>query len=96
MHPAPKCRPIPVTAVIPGTTGTRSQRTNPWISADGVAATICRMSAGYELQEGAAVRKHTIPEVKMLASFPAAFRLAGTFAEQWARIGNSVPPCSAW
>jgi site-specific DNA-cytosine methylase len=92
VHPAPQFRPIAVSAVVPAAAGTRSQRVNPWIPADGAAATICRMSAGYELREGAAVRKPTIPEVKALASFPPTFALAGSFADQWARIGNSVPP----
>lgn len=34
----------------------------------------------------------TIGEVQLVASFPAQFRFTGSFAEQWARIGNSVPP----
>jgi DNA (cytosine-5)-methyltransferase 1 len=37
-------------------------------------------------------RRFTIPEIKRLASFPDAFQLVGSFIEQWARIGNSVPP----
>ena len=56
------------------------------------AATICSMSAGYELREGVSIRKPTIPEIKALASFPPAFALVCSFAEQWARVGNSVPP----
>jgi DNA (cytosine-5)-methyltransferase 1 len=34
----------------------------------------------------------TIDQAKRLASFPDDFQLIGTFNEQWARIGNSVPP----
>lgn len=34
----------------------------------------------------------SIPELKRLASFPDEFQLIGKFVEQWARIGNSVPP----
>jgi DNA (cytosine-5)-methyltransferase 1 len=34
----------------------------------------------------------TIPEIKRLGSFPDAFSLVGGFEQQWARIGNSVPP----
>ena len=48
---------------------------------------------------GAAVIAHwryprslTIAEVKRLFSFPDDFGLTGKFAEQWARLGNSVPP----
>jgi len=37
-------------------------------------------------------RKHTISEIKRLASFPDDFKLIGDFCERWARIGNSVPP----
>jgi DNA (cytosine-5)-methyltransferase 1 len=37
-------------------------------------------------------RKFTIFEVKRLCSFPDDFQLVGTFAERWARLGNSVPP----
>jgi len=37
-------------------------------------------------------RKHTISEIKRLASFPDGFQLIGDFRERWARIGNSVPP----
>jgi DNA (cytosine-5)-methyltransferase 1 len=34
----------------------------------------------------------TINEVKRIGSFPDSFILTGKFREQWARIGNSVPP----
>jgi DNA (cytosine-5)-methyltransferase 1 len=37
-------------------------------------------------------RALNIAELKRLASFPDDFRLEGRFQEQWARIGNSVPP----
>jgi site-specific DNA-cytosine methylase len=40
-----------VKVLIPKSLGTRSQRINPWISADQPAATICRTAAGYELKE---------------------------------------------
>ena len=38
------------------------------------------------------MRRPTIPELKRIGSFPDGFRFAGDFGEQWARIGNSVPP----
>jgi DNA (cytosine-5)-methyltransferase 1 len=41
-------------------------------------------------------RKFTITEVKRLCSFPDDFVLTGTFAKQWARLGNSVPPLMAY
>jgi DNA (cytosine-5)-methyltransferase 1 len=37
-------------------------------------------------------RTLTIEEAKRVASFPDEFRLNGKFVDQWARIGNSVPP----
>lgn len=37
-------------------------------------------------------RRLTIPEVKRVQSFPDAFQFMGDVGEQWARIGNSVPP----
>jgi site-specific DNA-cytosine methylase len=38
------------------------------------------------------IRRLSIEEIKALASFPAAFRMEGSYNERWARIGNSVPP----
>ncbi len=37
-------------------------------------------------------RPLTIAEVKRLCSFPDDFELQGSYAQQWARLGNSVPP----
>jgi DNA (cytosine-5)-methyltransferase 1 len=37
-------------------------------------------------------RKFTIEECKILCGFPADYVLKGTYAEQWARLGNAVPP----
>lgn len=37
-------------------------------------------------------RSLTINEAKIIASFPSWFELTGKYQEQWARIGNSVPP----
>lgn len=37
-------------------------------------------------------RQITIEEAKRLASFPDDFIFLGSYREQWARIGNSVPP----
>ncbi len=38
------------------------------------------------------VRKFTIAEVKRLSGFPDDFILKGSYAQQWERLGNSVPP----
>lgn len=37
-------------------------------------------------------RKFTIPEVIRLCAFPDDYALVGTYAQQWERLGNSVPP----
>lgn len=37
-------------------------------------------------------RALSIGEAKRIATFPDTFRFDGTYTEQWARIGNSVPP----
>ena len=37
-------------------------------------------------------RRPTIKELKILSSFPDDFILVGGFNQQWARIGNAVPP----
>lgn len=41
-------------------------------------------------------RSLNIGEAKRLSSFPDAFRLDGSFGQQWGRIGNSVPPFLMW
>lgn len=37
-------------------------------------------------------RKFSIPELRRLCGFPDDFDLRGTYAQQWERLGNSVPP----
>ena len=37
-------------------------------------------------------RRFTAEELKAVASFPSAFRLAPGVVQNWKRIGNSVPP----
>lgn len=37
-------------------------------------------------------RKFTIDELKRICAFPDDFILKGTYAQQWERLGNSVPP----
>src|SRR5256885_8687423 len=37
-------------------------------------------------------RRLTIPELRRVGSFPDAFQFVGKTRDQWARIGNSVPP----
>lgn len=37
-------------------------------------------------------RALTIPEAALISSYPPGYQFLGSYAEQWARIGNSVPP----
>jgi DNA (cytosine-5)-methyltransferase 1 len=37
-------------------------------------------------------RKFSIAELKRLCGFPDDFRLTGTYAQQWERLGRAVPP----
>lgn len=52
----------------------------------------CNGSLGTGLLPPEGDRYCSIPEVKRLAAFPDSFRMVGAFGDQWARIGNSVPP----
>jgi DNA (cytosine-5)-methyltransferase 1 len=47
------------------------------------------------LRSGTYRRKFTLIELKRLCAFPEDFAMSGTYAEQWARFGNSVPPLMA-
>ena len=37
-------------------------------------------------------RALSIAEAKIICSFPDSFQLVGAYSQQWARLGNSVPP----
>lgn len=37
-------------------------------------------------------RKFTIAELRRICAFPDDYQLAGTYAQQWHRLGNAVPP----
>jgi len=39
-----------------------------------------------------ALRKLSIPELKVISSFPSDYILTGTYSKQWERIGRAVPP----
>lgn len=42
--------------------------------------------------DGPARRKFTIAELKRICAFPDDYVLTGSYAQQWERLGNSVPP----
>ena len=37
-------------------------------------------------------RKFTIPELRLICSFPEDFKLTGSFQQRWERLGRAVPP----
>ena len=41
-------------------------------------------------------RKFTIAELRRICAFPDDFILTGSYAAQWERLGNSVPPVMMW
>lgn len=45
-----------------------------------------------EMRQGTERRKFTIQELKRICAFPDDFILRGSYAQQWERLGNSVPP----
>ena len=44
------------------------------------------------LEQGTERRKFTIDELKRICGFPDDYILTGSYADQWARCGNAVPP----
>lgn len=60
--------------------------------ADAPAPTITVASPGNDLGHPHEKRKFTIAELRRLCSFPDDYVLLGTYSQQWARLGNSVPP----
>lgn len=49
-------------------------------------------SAGNDIALPIERRKFTIAELRRICAFPDDFILCGSYAEQWARLGNAVPP----
>lgn len=45
-----------------------------------------------EMKTATEKRKFTIAELRRICGFPDDFVLCGTYAQQWERLGNSVPP----
>ena len=79
--------------VIHDTSGTHSQgdvtnRPSPAITNGIGGMNSCHFKAVTETEK----RKFTIDELKRICAFPDDFILLGTYAQQWERLGNSVPP----
>jgi DNA (cytosine-5)-methyltransferase 1 len=63
-----------------------------FISASNPMCTITKTASAWLYDMNGIRRKPTIEELKVLSSFPENFKLFGSFNNQWARIGNAVPP----
>ena len=61
-------------------------------SADGPMPTIQAGRAVDDVNGSSSRRKITIAELKRICAFPDDYVLVGSYTEQWARLGNSVPP----
>lgn len=64
-------------------------------SASDPASTVLAHGRGFNEQSvasGGEKRKFTIAELRRICAFPDDFALAGSYAQQWERLGNSVPP----
>ncbi len=52
----------------------------------------CSNEHHLKIEQGTEKRKFTIDELKRICAFPDDFILTGSYAQQWERLGNSVPP----
>jgi site-specific DNA-cytosine methylase len=64
------------------------------VDPDAPCGTVTTASPGNDLGVPSSVgrRKFTIAELKRICAFPDDFILMGSYAQQWARLGNAVPP----
>ena len=64
------------------------------VNPESPCATVTIGSPGNDLAvpHGTERRKFTIAELKRICAFPDDFVLCGSYAQQWERLGNSVPP----
>lgn len=88
-HPEAETIPISIKQAI-GATASRSMKINPWCLSPKSAATITKTDSDYQLLYGDEIKKPTLDQIKLLASYPDGFIFI--IKEAWARIGNSVPP----
>ena len=70
----------------------KSQSSPSILSSDAARKDNAIMSAGGWIQTATEKRKFTIAELRRICAFPDDFILCGNYAQQWERLGNSVPP----
>ena len=66
-----------------------SDRPSATVAATGMGA---KRAADISVLENNERRKFTIAELRRICAFPDDFILCGSYAQQWERLGNSVPP----
>lgn len=103
-HPRPQIQPVAANEAIPGFTGqmvtagnerhTLAGRLKTW-SPSKPSPTIMATRAGISYFQDGLPKIFTTDELKRLGAFPDEYILTGSKAEQWRRIGNSVPPLMA-
>lgn len=64
----------------------RADEPSPTVTARGGCLSAASVMLAHE------PRKFTIGEVRRICGFPDDFKLTGTYAQQWERLGRSVPP----
>lgn len=69
-----------------------SQSSPSILSSDANRKDSAQMSAAGWIQTATEKRKFTIAELRRICAFPDDFILCGSYAQQWERLGNSVPP----
>ena len=62
------------------------------MSSGGIGAALGKQAWVEHDATGTEKRKFTIDELKRICAFPDDFILCGSYAQQWERLGNSVPP----
>lgn len=70
----------------------KSQSSPSILSSDATRKDNAIMSAGGWIKTATEKRKFTIAELRRICAFPDDFILTGTYAQQWERLGRSVPP----
>lgn len=72
--------------------GDITDRPSPTITVGSVSRDGGGASNHFHVVDATEKRKFTIAELKRICAFPDDFILTGTYAQQWERLGNSVPP----
>ncbi len=67
---------------------TKPNREKPCPTVTGIGGNVGMASVVHPVER----RKFTIAELRRICAFPDDFVLVGSYAQQWARLGNAVPP----